>query len=248
MVETRYYSAKLHLHSCFESKASMRGHCFRAKRLGVDIIWITDHDRRICWRRNKAFWEDNFERKHLANHLDAKGRFDGWRVIALDEGIVGGAELMSGISLSGKQSMRIWARSTHTRREWGSLQIKFSTKGKKHQRSLMMGVSISLAIRPEQDFGENGRLRICVELSQQPPSFDVENLTYVIGGNDEKDKTISLGDLKRGKWNILCLDLTNDALEYTKGGVDNVFGGLSLLVDSRRGEHVEFFIDDFRLR
>jgi len=143
--------------------------------------------------------------------------------------------------------MRIWARSSHARREWGSLRVEFSTKGKKHQRSLLAGVSISLAIRPERGFGENGRLRIDVELSQQPPSFAVEHLTYVIGENDDEDETISLEGLKIGEWNILRLNLTDDALKHADGGVDNVFGGLSLLLDSRKGEYVELFIDDFRL-
>ncbi len=247
-VETRYYPAKLHLHSCFESSASMGGHCFQAKKLGVEVIWITDHDTRICWRKSSAFWVDDFEREQLSIP-GKKGRFDGWRVSALDDGIEGGAELVDYVSLSGKRSMRVWAKSTKSKEEWGSLRVDFSTSGKRHQRSLMVGVSISLAIKPICGLGENGRLRIHVKLSQQPPDFDKESITYVIGGStqDNGHNFIQLNDLKMKEWNILYLNLSGDAQRYAKGGLDNVFEGLSLFLDSRRGEFIELYIDDFRL-
>jgi len=240
-----YYSAHLHLHSCFESAASMGGHCFQAKRLGVDVVWITDHDRRICWKQDEAFWGDDFERQQLA--MPVKNGFDGWRVAALDDGVTGEAELAKGVCLSGKQSMRIWARSSHAREEWGSLRVDFSAEGRKHQRSLLTGVSINLSLRPERGFGENGRLRIFVELSQQPPSLDKESLTYVVGESNEGDGLIPLGDLKIGEWNALHLNLTEDARKHAKGGIDNVFGSLSLLLGSRKGELVEVYVDDFLL-
>jgi len=243
----RYHSAHLHLHSCFESAASIGGHCFQAKRLGVDVVWITDHHERICGKQGEMFWEDNFERQELASLEDRKGKFDGWRVATLDDGVEGEAGLAKGVSLSGKQSMRVWARSSPTREEWGSLRVDFCTKGKRHQRSLMTGVGISLALRPERGFGENGRLRIRVELSQQPPNLDTESMTYVIGEPDEDEGLLPLGDLKRREWNTLHLDLTEDARKRAKGSIDNVFGGLSLLLDSRKGELVELYIDDFRL-
>ncbi len=246
-VPARYYPAKFHLHSCFENAASMGGHCFQAKRWGVDVVWITDHDTRICWKQDLAFWGDNFEGQQLASLEDKKGRVDGWRVAVLDDGVEGAAELAKGVSLSGKQSMRVWARSGPTREEWGSLRVDLCTKGKRHQRSLMTGVDIGLALRPERGFGENGRLRILVGLSQQPPNLDEESITYVIGEPGEDEGLVSLGDLNTGEWNTLHLDLTEDARKHTKGGIDNVFGGLSLSLDSRRGELVELYVDDFRL-
>ena len=47
MDEEKYYSAHLHMHSCHEGVASMKGHMYMARQLGVDIIWFTDHDTRM---------------------------------------------------------------------------------------------------------------------------------------------------------------------------------------------------------
>ena len=44
MKQGKYYAVPLHMHSCFEGKASMRGHICQASRLGMEYIWITDHD------------------------------------------------------------------------------------------------------------------------------------------------------------------------------------------------------------
>ena len=40
----KYYAVPLHMHSCFEGQASMRGHMRQAQKLGMEYIWITDHD------------------------------------------------------------------------------------------------------------------------------------------------------------------------------------------------------------
>jgi len=169
----------------------------------------------------------------------------GWRASILDDDVVGGAEIVEGVSFSGNRSMRIWIKSNPARQEWGALQVDFFTEGKRHQRSLLMDVSLSLAIRPERGFGENGRLRINIKLSQQPPSFTEERLVYVLGEGD--DKAINLRSLETGKWNIIRINLTEDALKYARGGADNVFGDFTLLLESRRGEYVELFIDDFQI-
>lgn len=245
IVGAKYFSAHLHLHSSFESAASMEGHCFQAKNIGVDVVWLTDHGGRICWKWDEAFWKDDFERKQLC--VAGKKRYTGWRVEGLDDGLVGEAEPTKDFSFSGKQSMRIWSRSNHEKAEWESMRVDFSTDGKKHQRSLITGISFSLALRPERGFGENGRLRIRVELSQQPPNMVPETMTYVLGASGEDDGLISLGDINVGEWNLLSVDLTKDSREHAKGGIDNVFGGLSLFLDSRRGELIELYVDDFQL-
>lgn len=60
----RYYCAHLHMHSCFESKASMEGHMFEASRIGVEVIWFTDHDSRIGRKKSPVDGFD-FEKDKL---------------------------------------------------------------------------------------------------------------------------------------------------------------------------------------
>ena len=96
------------------------------------------------------------------------------------------------------------------------------------------------------------RLRIHVRLSQQPPDFTEENIIYIIGGYDtyeeeEMSVVIPLDGIKMGEWNVIHLNLTEDARKYAKGGLDNAFSWISLILDSRKGEFVEVYIDDFRI-
>ncbi|RLF16281.1 MAG: hypothetical protein DRJ66_03285 [Thermoprotei archaeon] len=121
---------------------------------------------------------DDFERDQLWIPRK-KGKFSGWRVTEIDDGIKGGAEIVRGISFSGDRSMRIWAKSSDSRSDWGSLRVDFSTRGKRHQRSLMTGISLSMAIMPACGIGENGRLRIHIRLSQRPPDFTEESIIYI---------------------------------------------------------------------
>lgn len=44
MKQGQYYAVPLHMHSCFEGRASMGGHICQASRLGMEYMWITDHD------------------------------------------------------------------------------------------------------------------------------------------------------------------------------------------------------------
>ena len=55
MKRGKYYAVPLHMHSCFEGRASMRGHICQATRLGMEYIWITDHDFLMGKSRN---WVD----------------------------------------------------------------------------------------------------------------------------------------------------------------------------------------------
>lgn len=43
-----YYPMHMHLHSCFQSGASMESHMYNAKCLGMKYIRFTDHDSTIC--------------------------------------------------------------------------------------------------------------------------------------------------------------------------------------------------------
>ncbi len=53
----KYYAVPLHMHSCFEGHASMRGHMYQAQKLGMEYIWITDHDFLMGKSEN---WVDGF--------------------------------------------------------------------------------------------------------------------------------------------------------------------------------------------
>jgi hypothetical protein len=245
VVWKKYHSAHLHLHSCFESSASMAGHCYQAERLGVDVVWTTDHDSRICWREDDAFWADDFEGQDLSAPY-WKGGHHGWQLSEPATGMQGGSSLTTNCSLSGKQSMRVWARSEKSREEWGQIRVDFSTSGKRHQRSLIMGVNIGLALRPASGFGENGRLLLAMGLSQQPPEMDQAVMAYTFG-EPSTEGALSRPPLETGRWNLIRLDLTGDAEKSARGGADNVFGDLSLILESRRGQLVELFVDDFTL-
>lgn len=251
-MQNRYFSVKLHLHSCFEVSGSMAGHCFQAKKLGVDALWITDHDTRMCLKLREmrlglpVFWGDDFERQNLTYPGKGERSLNGWILSKRDSEAEGAAEIFEGVSFSGARSMRIWLKSKDNVSDWKTIQVDLTTERRMHERSLLHGIIIKVALRPERGFGENGRVRICFRLSQQPPDLREEYLTYVFSGISEGDGYIPI-NLKIGEWNVLYINLTEDAKKYAKGGLDNVFGGISFLLDSRKGEYVELFVDDFQI-
>lgn len=66
MNKGKYYAVPLHMHSCFEGHASMRGHMSHAQELGMEYIWITDHDflmgKSINWVSDFSFADGNLEK------------------------------------------------------------------------------------------------------------------------------------------------------------------------------------------
>lgn len=58
LIMGRYYAMHMHMHSCYEGKASMKGHMYQAKQLGMDAIWFTDHDSRMGRQANAV---ENFD-------------------------------------------------------------------------------------------------------------------------------------------------------------------------------------------
>ena len=53
-----YFPITLHIHSVWERQASMEGHFYNAKKLGIHHMYITDHDTCMGPRANKVDYFD----------------------------------------------------------------------------------------------------------------------------------------------------------------------------------------------
>ena len=53
----RYVSTHMHLHTTFEAHATMRSQAYMARKLGIEALFITDHDTRMGYleKRVNAF-------------------------------------------------------------------------------------------------------------------------------------------------------------------------------------------------
>ena len=111
----RYVSAQLHCHSSIEGPASIGAHCYEAKRAGVEVVWITDHDTRISLDIGGPFVDrfdfespeiwSSVQRAKVGGQPNTVGV--GWEVSHQDPGFDGGASLTKETCYRGSQSLRL---------------------------------------------------------------------------------------------------------------------------------------------
>ena len=202
----------MHLHSIHQPGASMEGHMYNAKSLGMQYIRYTDHDTRTGRKRVPVSSFD-FGRGEM-KYNDAMKEVVSWEMIGspICEAKIGSLTVRG--SGEGKRE-GIYLYSTD----------------KRHTCALLADVKLTVGF----DFECDGESRIIfdITLSQRPPDHKEAHYRYVIGAVSESlpPHWIEV-PMPKGENGVYTLDLTSDigAAEEI-GGLDNAFCTINILVE-----------------
>lgn len=245
-----YYPTHLHIHTCFGHDASMNGHLYEASRMGMKTIWFTDHDYRMGKRKYSIEGFDFEGDSLIKEHEKNKDIQYGWK----KEGLPNPAKIKFTLTeekvYRGNKSLKVNIEADNSRKDWQNSKIIFFATGKGYQYSLLSQVKLKFAFFTEKILGSDTRIIFDVQMSQHPPEHKKAGLKYVIGNTkgleNKYNKVIPL-NIEVSKWNSLLLDLSRDAELHALGGLDNSFGTLSIIVESKSPKISTFYIDDFRI-
>ena len=271
----RYVSAQLHCHSSIEGPASIGAHLHEAKRAGVDVVWITDHDTRISLTIGGPFVDRfDFESPEIWSSVERvkqggrAGRIGvGWSVTHQDAGFAGGPSLTKETCYRGTQSLRLegavasdaLATDVH---EWQYLMLDFRADSKMHSRPLFAGARLGLAVRLDEATDQDAEAWLDLTLTEQPPDLKQGRLRYFLWGDPGSHQIHRLDQTYRvrplplhsapGAWTRHEIDPGKDAESvgldgHALGGVDNALTGVRLVVRVRRGGRVLLHVDDLTI-
>lgn len=262
-VVERAYSVQLHVHGPFsEGGGSIDSHTAESKRVGVDVLWWSDHDWRIeAYRHASRFSFDAL--------TEPIGKLEPWTPNSLSETRVtkyakfarrGTLDAYSeaidtGRKAEGTGSLLLTARSTRT--TFQDLEYVLYANRSRFLRPLASGVSLSIALFPES-VGPDAHAYLEVQLSLHKDPLVAPRKRYRIryefspGGGP---RTRS-GDLYRvpvaatpGTWNRLILPITEDAHAGFApfDGDDNVLHDILVGLEVRKGATAKAAFDDMRI-
>ena len=200
----RYVSAQLHCHSSIEGPASIGAHCFEAKRAGVEVVWITDHDTRISLDIGGPFVDRfDFEDPEIWSSVlrcragGREGRIGvGWEVSHQDPGFDGGASLTTETCYRGTQSLCLQGKvnpdaPAHVpttgpatdQDDWQYLMLDFKADSKMHSRPLFSGAKLGIAVRLDDATTHDAEAWLDLTLTEQPPDLKLSRLRYLLWGD-----------------------------------------------------------------
>ncbi len=162
--DLRPYSVQMHLHgSMSEGSGSMRGANVQARKLGLDVLWWTDHDWRVAYH---TYLDGHDFEGSEAKRKDVK--------ITLTPHSANGkvtdpvARLSAERAVEGKHALEVGAAAAA-----GGFQAFFQEIGATRarlKRSLASGVEVDIAIYPEIELDKKTMVGVRFDLSQQPPA------------------------------------------------------------------------------
>lgn len=213
----QYYPIHMHLHCAHEASASIGSHMAHAKELGIEYLWLTEHDSRIGKPKGK-YLAFSFSQPQLWVHLPDIDRDAGFREKEENTGSYAFVEANDGISL------RISAEKGQ--RE----SLFFHSQVKKHSDPLLARVTVEMDADMELDGGQ-----VIVEfiLSAQPPTYQQARLCYVLGQLPEEQgdapvQYLPFPEKKDGKYIFSLSQDVSDAI----GGLDNALCNLNLIAEN----------------
>ena len=234
-----FYAQHMHIHSCYEPGASMEGHIYHAKNLGMKYIWFTDHDNRMGRKPGEI---DGFDFDSGLTALDSSGKEYGFKY---ENDEYGSVEYCQSTAYSGNGCMKIEVSSDGD--DWRGINATLFSSGKNHCVSLISDLSISFAYKTDFNDVENQRLIFDVKLSERPPELTEAHILYVLGSTDGLDKkhTLIIPINDAHDWTNRIFDLSKDA-NGVSGGLDNVFSTVSVRLEARRQRSAVAYIDSFK--
>ena len=228
-----YHAVPMHMHSVWESEASMEGHFYNAEKLGIKHMYITDHDSRMAEMASHIGSFD-FTRKELLidEHWSdpLRPRSHGFTVLRQDENC--------DVYFTDKNELCVDVNSSSG--DWNGVSMEFLATPHRHECALLADFMLHLGMK-FADVDDDVRIVVDVMLSRRPPDFEFAHILYVYG-NDEglgnKYETVK----KMKPANGICdFELLKDAKDV--GGGDNTFKKVIFTVLTRNGKSTKFCLD-----
>ena len=260
----RPVSVQMHVHaSMSEGNGSWRAANVHAKKIGLEVLWWSDHDWRMAYHTyNRTF---GFEGLELTTPVPtyyepgtdiALTKQNDPMVVTLAPHRFNG-DVKDGIgrttaerAMEGSRSLEVAAGTVG--KEWQPYLYEIDGTRRTMKRALASRVKISLAVFAE---GSNDAMAVVrVDLSQQPPEMKTGAIYYVLTQasdadlrtlEDETTKFVRV-PFRPGAWNTVNADVTGDAERLKLGGIDNAMIAVSFGVLTR-GPLARAFFDDYRI-
>ncbi len=256
----RAHSVQLHLHGSFsEGKGSIDSHSYEAQDVGCDVLWWSDHDFRILTyehvtRYGFESWQEPLDRgeawkARLAKYLgDTKGLTPSPKPRA-------SFDFTAFPVREGQRSLR--ARWSAPGPDFESVSLPFVSARLLERRSLATGVTVRLAVFPEE-LGPDARAFVTVELSEHAPREGLPLTQYSLRYVLSNDETVPRREGRTswmfvpfvpGEWNELVLPISADATRAFPlfPGEDDLFYGALFGLEARAGANARACFDDLRI-
>ena len=200
----------MHLHTVHQTPASMEGHIYNARMLGMEYIRFTDHDTHTGIS-DKSISSFDFTRGVLEYENEA-GVTCGWTPLY---------ECVPTVSC-GKLTLTSQGERAG---------VQFCANEKRHNRALLADVTLTLTLDHKLKAGS--RIVIDILLSMRPPEHKEAHFLYVLGETvSDTGELVGTKDLEPRPDGIYRLELSRDIGERTElGGLDNAFRGVSVILD-----------------
>ena len=261
---TRAISVQMHVHaSMSEGPGSWRAANVHAKKIGLDVLWWSDHDWRMAYHTyNRSF---GFEGSELTTavptyyepgtDLTAAATNPPMTITLAPHKFNGTVKDAIGRTTperatEGTRSLEIAAAAAAS--GWQPYLYEIDATRRTMKRSLASNVRLSFAVFA--DAGNDAMATVRVDLSQQPPDMKPGIIYYVLTHvadadlkalEDAHTKIVRV-PFKPGSWNRVSVDVTRDADRLQLGGIDNAVLAVSFGVLTR-GPLARVFFDDYKI-
>lgn len=211
----KYYPIHMHLHCAHEASASIGSHMAHAKALGIEYLWLTEHDSRIGKPKGR-YLAFSFPEPQLWVHLPDIDRDAGFREIEENTG--------SYTFLKADEKIALQISAEKGQRE----SLQFHSQAKRHSDPLLAGVTVEMDAQIELSGG-----RVCVEfiLSAQPPAYQQARLFYVLGETPNAEDPVQYLPFPEKQDGKYIFELSRDVAEEI-GGLDNALCNLNLIAEN----------------
>lgn len=275
MNKGKYYAVPLHIHSCFEMFASMRGHMYQASRLGIEYMWITDHDFLMGnsenWIDGFSFAEKKLEWSEAPEITDKKMKdmfelFMPYGTVLNEEQYKSSYELIyhnlrnvKGFRVKENQEncnisaddgvLHITAKSSGSS-EWERSTVEFYSSGARTQYTYRCAMLSGLTFKFPLEFDcldNDIRVSFCGKMSQQYPTFEHTGIKYIAGSREglENEEYTKIFLDHDGE---ILLNISDDAEKYVKGGLDNSMFDFWIDIEVRNGKTADIKIGDIEIK
>jgi len=263
----------LHMHSTFEGLASMRGHIYNAKKLGMEYIYITDHDflmgeninsiedfrfseGKLSWIEDEDITNKKIETmfslvlpygfKLTAEQYETtRGRFEG-NLKNVKKVEITENEAQCSIDIENGK-LKITSLPCEGDK-WKKSVISFKSSGYRTQHTYRTSLIRDLTVRfpfDVKNLDEDIRICFAAKGSQQLPDFENSGIKYIIGNKEiERDKNFAYIPVAVDNNGNLALKISEDAKREMPGGLDNTFLDFRMEIEVRNGKSVKCFIGD----
>ncbi len=243
---------QLHIHGPLsEQNGSLDWHVDRARAIGVDVLWWTDHD----WRTDLLGYTTRFDFENCA--WDATLRKwvepDGYEyrymetayAVPYSQASVSGAR-----AYEGTKSFRLQVQDV-AGSGFQRIEVAQTTSRRQNVYPLVTAPRLRLAVYPEEFDPAGDKLVIQVRLCEKADGWPM--LRYVAGSLEEEPADAIPVDCPAGQWTVLDLDVTADTwARFASGGADSIRAQDNNLFDvrvalyTRDGRTAVAFVDELR--